>query len=71
MTDFYVLKETYASAPYEQIEHFTDLELLAGAVLEAKAVGALKIQIFRCVEVEFNAYWQRAGIQIGKDKKGD
>jgi hypothetical protein len=68
MTDIYVMKAGYDRNTHD-IDYFTNLDSLAMSVLEARENGALSLQVFRCVEVDFNAYWQFAKIDIGADKK--
>lgn len=68
MTEIYVMKVIYERNATDGIHPFTSQDALAEAVLEAWATGAVDVRVFRCVEVNFTAYWQRANIDIGKDK---
>jgi hypothetical protein len=69
MSDIYVMRAGYDRHTHYDIQHFTNLDNLAVAVLEARENGAMSLQVFRCVEVDFNAYWQVAKIDIGAYKK--
>lgn len=68
MSEIYVMKATFERNASDGIQHFTDHRNLASAVLEAYDAGATNVRVFRCVEVEFNAYWESAGIDFGSDK---
>lgn len=67
MSAIYVMKATYERNSNDGIHHFQDTSKLADAVLEAYAFGATNVKVFRCVEVQFNAYHVGSAIDIGKD----
>lgn len=69
LSEFYVVKALYEKNASKNLHIFDNLSDLAEHVLECWNCDAHSVRVFRCVEVDFNAYRTAAQIDIGKDKK--
>ena len=63
MTEIYVIKETYEKNASDDISYYTDRNKLAEVVYDAEQHGA-KVQVFKCVPIEHEAYTSKVTIDL-------
>lgn len=66
MTTIYLIKETYEKNSSDGISYYTDRNKLAEAVYAAEQSGA-KVQVFKCVPIEHEAYTSKVTIDLWED----
>ena len=61
--EIWVTHTIYEKNADNEIQYYTDKLALAHSVMENENVGG-KVQVYKCIPVDHEAYTQRAGIEI-------